>query len=282
MRRHKIKDIVEGITGTLFCLVLFAMFSCTSDRDQYGENLEIIDFGIVQQTRATDSSFENGDKIGIYAVESGQSFQVSGNYADNRQYTYQNGKLQPVTQNDRIYGVKGKSYVYHAYYPYQSGINPSSVILDATNITTKTRPLWSMQNSGNASSVQFAFTNIFALIEVNINETSDKITSGNILNKYPKVTMNMCSNTLTTVKQNPTSVPLSLYSSSNSNSTFRAFLPSGNVIASGDELFAFKTSSSESKTFYATKDITTVAGEKNLFSNSLGGILDQGNIHSWR
>lgn len=54
--RHKIKDIVEGITGTLFCLVLFAMFSCTSDRDQYGENLEIIDFGIVQQTRATDSS----------------------------------------------------------------------------------------------------------------------------------------------------------------------------------------------------------------------------------
>lgn len=242
------------------------MFSCTSDRDQYGENLEIIDFGIVQQTRATDSSFENGDKIGIYAVESGQSFQVSGNYADNRQYTYQNGKLQPVTQNDRIYGVKGKSYVYHAYYPYQSGINPSSVILDATNITTKTRPLWSMQNSGNASSVQFAFTNIFALIEVNINETSDKITSGNILNKYPKVTMNMCSNTLTTVKQNPTSVPLSLYSSSNSNSTFRAFLPSGNVIASGDELFAFKTSSSESKTFYATKDITTVAGEKNLFS----------------
>ena len=93
MRRHKIKDIVEGITGTLFCLVLFAMFSCTSDRDQYGENLEIIDFGIVQQTRATDSSFENGDKIGIYAVESGQSFQVSGNYADNRQYTYQNGKL---------------------------------------------------------------------------------------------------------------------------------------------------------------------------------------------
>ena len=266
MRRHKIKDIVEGITGTLFCLVLFAMFSCTSDRDQYGENLEIIDFGIVQQTRATDSSFENGDKIGIYAVESGQSFQVSGNYADNRQYTYQNGKLQPVTQNDRIYGVKGKSYVYHAYYPYQSGINPSSVIMDATNITTKPRPLWSMQNSGNASSVQFAFTNIFALIEVNINETSDKITSGNILNKYPKVTMNMCSNTLTTVKQNPTSVPLSLYSSSNSNSTFRAFLPSGNVIASGDELFAFKTSSSESKTFYATKDITTVAGEKNLFS----------------
>ena len=266
MKRHKIKNIAERITGTLFCLVLFAMFSCTSDRDQYGENLETIEFGIVSQTRATDSSFENGDKIGIYAVESGQNFQASGNYADNRQYTYQNGTLQPVTASDRIYGVKGKSYVYHAYYPYQAGINPGSVVLDATNITTKTRPLWSMKNSSSGSSVQFAFTNIFALIEVNVNETSDKIISGNMLNRYPKVTMDMCGNTLTTVKQNPVPVPLVLYSSSNSISTFRAFLPAGNVITSGDELFTFKTASSESRNFYATKDITTVSGEKNVFS----------------
>ena len=75
--------------------------------------------------------------------------------------------------------------------------------------------------------------------------------------------MNMCSNTLSTIQQDPASVPLTLYNSSSSVSTFRTFLPAGNVITSGDDLFSFKTTSSESKKYYATKDITTVAGEKN-------------------
>ena len=267
MKQHK-SNIVGRIAGTMLLLVLFAMFSCTNDQEKYGEILEAVNFETVQ-TRATDSSFENGDKIGIYVVESGKNFLSTGNYADNKQYNYQDGKLQPVTNNDKIYSVKGKSYTYHAYYPYHSGINPSAVVYDATSTTTKNRPLWSMNNRNSGSSVQLAFNNVFGLIEVNINETSDKIVSGAILRKYPKVTMNMCSNTLSTIQQDPASVPLTLYNSSSSVSTFRTFLPAGNVITSGDELFSFKTTSSESKKYYATKDITTVAGEKNVFSLTL-------------
>ena len=267
MKQHK-SNIVGRIAGTMLLLVLFAMFSCTNDQEKYGEILEAVNFETVQ-TRATDSSFENGDKIGIYVVESGKNFLSTGNYADNKQYNYQDGKLQPVTNNDKIYSVKGKSYTYHAYYPYHSGINPSAVVYDATSTTTKNRPLWSMNNRNSGSSVQLAFNNVFGLIEVNINETSDKIVSGAILRKYPKVTMNMCSNTLSTIQQDPASVPLTLYNSSSSVSTFRTFLPAGNVISSGDELFSFKTTSSESKKYYATKDITTVAGEKNVFSLTL-------------
>ena len=267
MKQHK-SNIVGRIAGTMLLLVLFAMFSCTNDQEKYGEILEAVNFETVQ-TRATDSSFENGDKIGIYVVESGKNFLATGNYADNKQYNYQDGKLQPVTNNDKIYSVKGKSYTYHAYYPYHSGINPSAVVYDATSTTTKNRPLWSMNNRNSGSSVQLAFNNVFGLIEVNINETSDKIVSGAILRKYPKVTMNMCSNTLSTIQQDPASVPLTLYNSSSSVSTFRTFLPAGNVISSGDELFSFKTTSSESKKYYATKDITTVAGEKNVFSLTL-------------
>ena len=267
MKQHK-SNIVGRIAGTMLLLVLFAMFSCTNDQEKYGEILEAVNFETVQ-TRATDSSFENGDKIGIYVVESGKNFLSTGNYADNKQYNYQDGKLQPVTNNDKIYSVKGKSYTYHAYYPYHSGINPSAVVYDATSTTTKNRPLWSMNNRNSGSSVQLAFNNVFGLIEVNINETSDKIVSGAILRKYPKVTMNMCSNTLSTIQQDPASVPLTLYNSSSSVSTFRTFLPAGNVITSGDDLFSFKTTSSESKKYYATKDITTVAGKKSVFSLTL-------------
>lgn len=265
MKQHELRNIARRLTRILFFLVLSAMFSCTDNQDKYGDVLEPINFGIIR-TRATDLSFENGDRIGIYAVESGQSFLASGNYADNRQYIYQDGIFQPVTVSDKIYGVKGKNYVYHAYYPYQSGINPSSVVLDAIGTTTKSRPLWSMNNLKIGNSVQLGFNNVFALIEVNMNKTSDRITSGAILNKYSKVTMDMCRNTLTTMFQNPTSVPLDLYSSSNSLSTFRVFLPADNTISSGDELFMFQTASSDSKKFYATTDMVTVAGEKNVFS----------------
>ena len=166
MKQHK-SNIVGRIAGTMLLLVLFAMFSCTNDQEKYGEILEAVNFETVQ-TRATDSSFENGDKIGIYVVESGKNFLSTGNYADNKQYNYQDGKLQPVTNNDKIYSVKGKSYTYHAYYPYHSGINPSAVVYDATSTTTKNRPLWSMNNRNSGSSVQLAFNNVFGLIEVNI------------------------------------------------------------------------------------------------------------------
>lgn len=264
MKQYKF-NIAGKIAGTLFYLVLFAMFSCTDDQEEYGGAMEPMDFDIVR-TRATDTIFEEGDRIGIYAVESGQVLKTSGNYADNRQYTYRSGKFQPVSSSDRIYGAKGKSYVFHAYYPYQSGINPGSVTFDATGTTTKNRPLWSMNNRNSGSSVQLSFNNVFALIEVNISGASDQVASGSILNKFPKVTMDMCGNTLTTVKQNPTAIPLVLYGSSGSISTFRAFLPAGNTITAGDELFAFQTTSSESKSFYATKDMTTVAGERNVFS----------------
>lgn len=269
MKQFK-SNIVGRITGTLFLLVLFTMFSCTTDQNEYADILEPIEFGMFcTTTRATDTSFENGDKIGIYVVESGKDFLSAGNYADNRQYVFQDGKFQPASASEKIYGVKGKSYSYHAYYPYRTGINPSATVFDAASTTTRNRPLWSINNKNSGSSVQLAFANLFALIEVEINETSDKIVSGSILKKLPKVSMNMCNNSLVTVQQTPVSVPLSLYSSANSISTFRAFLPAGNVISAGEELFSFQTSSSDSKKYIANKDITTVAGEKNVFSLSL-------------
>ena len=39
-------------------------------------------------TKVTDSSFENGDRIGLYVVESPASLQVSGNYINNLQAIY--------------------------------------------------------------------------------------------------------------------------------------------------------------------------------------------------
>ena len=265
-----IQSVVGKIAGTLLLLVLFTMFACTSDQDQQNVALTFpVEFEL-PQTRATDTTFDDGDKIGIYAVENGKTFVESGNYADNRQYSYQAGKFRPVTSAEQIYVVKGKNYTYHAYYPYRSGINPGNIEFNAVNITTKDRPLWSMNNTISGNVVRLPFDNIFGLVEVNVNETADKIVSGAMLNKLPKVTVNMCENkTTTSSSQTRVSIPLTLYNSSNSVSTFRTLLPAGNTIASGDELFSFVTAASKAKKYYATGSTTITAGAKNVFNLTL-------------
>ena len=265
-----IQSIIGKIAGTLLLLVLFSMFSCTNDQEQDIALLPV-EFELSQmQTRATDTTFDNDDKIGIYAVESGKTFLESGNYADNRQYSYKDGQFRPISSAEQIYVVKGKSYTYYAYYPYRSGIDPSNVEFNAVNITTKDRPLWSMNNTNSGNVVRLTFENIFGLVEVNINETADKIVSGVMLKKLPKASVNLCSKVVSTsTSQSPASIPLTLYNSQSSISTFRTLLPTGNNISSGDELFNFVTASSKAKKYYATENTSIVAGVKNVFNLTL-------------
>ena len=42
-------------------------------------------------TRATDSAFEQGDKVGIFVVNEPDTFVASGNYVDNMGFTYSGG-----------------------------------------------------------------------------------------------------------------------------------------------------------------------------------------------
>lgn len=272
MKQQKLQGIqiiIGKIAGTLLLLVLFSMLSCTADQDQQEEKSYPVEFELTQ-TRATDAMFEDGDKIGIYAVAAGKTFVESGNYADNRQYSYKAGKFLPVSTSEQIYVVTGKSYTYYAYYPYRSGINPSNVEFNAIDITTKNRPLWSMYNTNAGNIVRLPFENIFGLVEVNINETADKIISGVMLNKLPKASVNLCRVQVDIPSsQSPVSVPLTFYSSQNSISTFRTLLPAGNDITSGDELFNFVTSSSKTKKYYATESTSIVAGVKNSFNLTL-------------
>ena len=47
-------------------------------------------------TRATDTSFENGDKVGIYVVNQPNTLKATGNHADNIGFTY-SGSWSAVT-----------------------------------------------------------------------------------------------------------------------------------------------------------------------------------------
>ena len=83
-------------------------------------------------TKATETDFESGDRIGLYVVESPAPLQVSGNYVNNLEATYNGSQWTGET------GLKWPSTEsvcdIYAYYPFMvvSTITaaPFSVILD--------------------------------------------------------------------------------------------------------------------------------------------------------
>lgn len=83
-------------------------------------------------TKATETEFEAGDKVGLYVVEAPAPLQVSGNYVNNLQATYngsqwtgESGLLWPSIEN--VCDI-------YAYYPYMDVTSitatPFSVLLD--------------------------------------------------------------------------------------------------------------------------------------------------------
>ena len=86
-------------------------------------------------TKATDASFENGDRIGLYVVETPSPLQVSGNYINNLQATY-NGTNWTGDSGLRWPNTTSTCDLY-AYYPYMAvhsiTATPFSVLQDQSS-----------------------------------------------------------------------------------------------------------------------------------------------------
>ncbi len=71
-------------------------------------------------TRATDTSFENGDKVGIYVVNQPNTLKATGNHADNIGFTYSGSWSAATTIYWKDETTKADFY---CYYPYASNIS---------------------------------------------------------------------------------------------------------------------------------------------------------------
>ena len=87
-------------------------------------------------TRATDSAFENGDKVGLFMVNytnnAAGTLQNSGNYAHNVSYTYSSTGAWN-TESPIYWKDDNTNADFYVYYPYGT---PSSVESHAFNIAT--------------------------------------------------------------------------------------------------------------------------------------------------
>ena len=120
-------------------------------------------------TRATETAFESGDKIGLYVVENPAPLQVSGNYVNNLQATYSGSQWTGDT-GLRWPSTESVCDIY-AYYPYMEvskiTAEPFSVLEDQSEGFGACDFLW-----GKAASVAYTTD----AIPVQFNHKLSKIT----------------------------------------------------------------------------------------------------------
>ena len=119
--------------------ILLAIFILACQKQQFAYQYEVGEMRIDASypgisTKATESGFEEGDKIGLYVVsyegEVVPPLQISGNWANNIATTYENNLWLPAK---KIFWGEGLMDVY-GYYPYMELISvddqPFQVALD--------------------------------------------------------------------------------------------------------------------------------------------------------
>lgn len=110
----------------LLLAALATMLSCsenvenvptTSETDKLPINIS------TTLTRATDSAFEAGDKVGIFVINEPNSLVAAGNYVDNMGFTYSTN----WTPDTPIYWLdKTTKADFYCYYPYAENVNTTS------------------------------------------------------------------------------------------------------------------------------------------------------------
>lgn len=96
------------------------VLSCSDEPDAQEDKVKMqFVFNHPDGTKATETSFENGDEVGVFVCETGKRLEISGNVINNERIQF-NGS----TWNSRrhLYWDDGQFDVY-AYYPYRSEIN---------------------------------------------------------------------------------------------------------------------------------------------------------------
>lgn len=223
------------------------------------------------QTRvATDTQFnstwENGDEIGVYAVKHGEQLLPSGNFIHNVKLTYTGDTW---TASKGIYWPKdGTKYDFYAYYPYDdAATDPTSIAYNVhtgqsatTNIGGTEKSNYNLSdllmaknnNSGKGygkgETVRLSFTHALAMVQVNVSKS--------MIGDYPadmlKVELNGCSTdcklNLSTQSATLPAIPASplkikMYPCPNDNVpgiyAYRALVPV-QEIAAGTVLFNFE------------------------------------------
>ena len=109
-------------------LLLALLFGCEKDTGTSGSSPVCFYLSPEPPTRATDTEFEKGDAIGVFAAARDDEsvpaqLRPSGNFADNKKYIFDGEKFVPDGESNSIF-ITSYPIDYYAYYPYATVDNP--------------------------------------------------------------------------------------------------------------------------------------------------------------
>lgn len=176
----KIQNLIYmGILSTL------VLAGCKTNDDNSmwsGSDGIVFNSYIGSHTRASGSSWGNGDEVGIYMTGAGAGIDAAT--AVNKKYLAQtNGILTPESKTEAIYYPETGNADFVAYYPYSSSVADNIV---AVNVSNQSKPeaidlLYSnnARNIANGATVSLGFTHQLSLVTIDLKNTDGTIPSLN-------------------------------------------------------------------------------------------------------
>lgn len=138
MKKHIIRYAV-------FALAILGMVSCSDEQETALRSQDAKSTPMTflvnhpgQATRATETSFEQNDKIGLYVADAKAQLEIGGNLVNNEALTYDGSNWAAART---LYWDKG-TYTAYAYYPYIEDVSnitdqPFSIALDQSTAKSK-------------------------------------------------------------------------------------------------------------------------------------------------
>ena len=233
----KMKNILNSLFPWLAMTTLLSLQGCENEEGTAIHSRDTVSFEIdAGGARATETTFETGDAIGVYAAvrmsSAPATLKTSGNYADNKRFVW-NGS-QFVADGDANEIAAGHETDYYAYYPYREDMgNPLdydfSIQGDQRKGITLSDFMYAANRSGTTDKViTLAFSHRLSRLQVTYTPEAGEALSGVTIQRA-KATANINLGTGTANTLGATS-DIRMY---NDGGTFTAVIPAQDRDADG-------------------------------------------------
>ena len=233
----KMKNILNSLFPWLAVTTLLSLQGCENEEGTAIHSRDTVSFEIdAGGARATETTFETGDAIGVYAAvrmsSAPATLKTSGNYADNKRFVW-NGS-QFVADGDANEIAAGHETDYYAYYPYREDMgNPLdydfSIQGDQREGITLSDFMYAANRSGTTDKViTLAFSHRLSRLQVTYTPEAGEALSGVTIQRA-KATANINLGTGTANTLGATS-DVRMY---NDGGTFTAVIPAQDRDADG-------------------------------------------------
>lgn len=233
------------------------------------------------------STWEEGDQIGVYAVEHGEQLAASGNYIHNVKLTYSSGSW--MAAETMAWPADGTKLDFYAYYPYDAeATDPTAITFNVAsdqNASTGGKPNYNRSNllmakADNAgrgyalgNTVTLGFKHALAMVQIKTGANMGHIKVVRLNGCFTETTLDL-STQATTAASSARPQRVTMYACPNDGGAwgtfaYRALVPVQTIDA-GTAMFRFESGSSY---FYQSPKLTNAvpleAGMAETFDFSL-------------